>query len=381
MRICFITEYFPKSSEIEIKGGVEVTAFNEAFYLSKNNEITVLTSYEDGMEKETNIGNIKVIACGKKRNYAQKGSFKNRLSFMKAAHDVGKKLDFDIVVGYNFITHVGAWKLSQKLNIPCVARYHDVWIGEWRKNIGILGLFGEVLERYFLSRDVDLILAVSNFTANNLKNYFPEEKIAVVHNIVEFDEVKSEKFKDTTISCVSRLVEYKKIEDLILAMDILVNETEDNNHVYKNLQCKIVGTGPMEKKLKNMAKEKNLENNVTFYGFIEKHEDVLKIINSSYIFCLPSKVEGFGIVIVEALGCKVPFVASNIPPVMEASGEKGGLFFQVENHEDLAEKIKTLLEDNSLYEKLKEEGKEQYNKYQGKYMAKKIESYYSSLLS
>jgi phosphatidyl-myo-inositol dimannoside synthase len=378
MKICFITEYFPKSDELEVKGGAEAAAFNEAYYLSENNEITVLTSYEDGMEKEANIGNINIIACGKKRSYTQKGSFKNRLLFMKAAYDVGKKLDFDIVVGYNFITYIVAWKLSQKLKTPCVARYHDVWIGEWVKNIGIFGLFGEVLERYFLSRDVDLLLAVSNFTANNLKKYFPEDKIAVVHNIVEFDKVESEKFKERTISCVSRLVEYKRVEDLILAMDILINHTENNEFI--NLQCKIVGTGPTKEKLENLVKEKSLENNITFCGFVEKHEDVLKIINSSYIFCLPSKVEGFGIVIVEALGCEVPFVASNIAPVMEASGEKGGLFFQVEDSKDLANKLKLLLENNELYKKLKNEGKKQYEKYQGIFIAKKLEKHYNALI-
>ena len=387
MKICFVSEYFPRSDELEIKGGAEAAAFNEAYYLSKDNDITVLTSYEEGMEKETNIGNIKVIACGKKRSYTQKGSFKNRLLFMKAAYGAGKKLDFDIIVGYNFITYIVAWKLSQKLNIPCVARYHDVWIGQWVKNIGIFGIFGEVLERYFLSRDVDLILPVSHFTANNLKKYFPEDKIAVVHNIVEFDKVESEKFEERTISCVSRLVEYKRVEDLILAMDILVNNGKNNNHRdlgknsnHRDLQCKIIGTGPMKEKLETLVKEKNLKNNIKFCGFVEKHEDVLKLINSSHIFCLPSKVEGFGIVIVEALGCEVPFVASNIAPVMEASGEKGGLFFQVENHEDLATKLKLLLENEDLYEKLKNEGINQYKKYQGKYIAKKLENHYISLL-
>lgn len=115
MKICFITEYFPKSENLEIKGGVEAVAFNESYYLSKDNDITVLTSYEEGMEKQKNIGNIKVIACGKKRSYTQKGSFKNRLLFMKAAYNFAKKLDFDIVVGYNFITYIIAWKIAKKL--------------------------------------------------------------------------------------------------------------------------------------------------------------------------------------------------------------------------------------------------------------------------
>lgn len=378
MKICFITEYFPRSENLEIKGGVEAVAFNEAYYLSKDNDITVLTSYEEGMEKEKNIGNIKIIACGKKRSYTQKGSFKNRLLFMKAAYDIAKKLDFDIVVGYNFITYIIAWKLAKKLDIPCVARYHDVWIGEWVKNIGITGLFGEILERYFLSRDIELLIAVSNFTANNLKKHFPEDKIVVVPNIVEFKKIESEKFENRTISCVSRLVEYKRVEDLILAMDILINQ---NDSKYKDLKVKIVGTGPEEERLKDLVKEKNLYNNIIFCGFVEKHEDVLKIINSSHIFCLPSKVEGFGIVIVESLGCGVPFVASNIPPVVETSGKKGGLFFQTENYEDLALKIQAILENPEIYKKLKNECKQQYELYKGIYIAEKLEKCYKFLIS
>lgn len=376
MKICFVTEYFPRSKNLEVKGGAEAAAFNEAYFLSKNHEITVLTSFEEGMERNVGMGNIQVIACGKKRSYTQKGSFKNRISFMKAAYDIGKDLDFDLIVGYNFITYISAWKISQKLKIPCVARYHDVWIGNWIKNIGFFGIAGEILERYFLSRDVDLILAVSNFTAKNLEKYFPKDKIAVVHNIVEFGEVKSEKFHDKTISCVSRLVEYKRVEDLILAMDILVN-----NYSYTDLKCKIVGTGPMKPSLENLVNNKNLKGNVQFCGFVEKHEDVLKVINSSYIFCLPSEVEGFGIVIVEALGCEVPFVASNIPPIMEASGKKGGIFFDVGDYKDLASKIKLLLDNEELYQELKKEGKKQYNNYQGEYIAKKLENHYISLVN
>ncbi|MDR0900807.1 MAG: glycosyltransferase family 4 protein [Methanobrevibacter sp.] len=369
MKICFVSEYFPFSSNLELKGGAEIAAYKEAFYLSKNHEITVLTSYLEGMEKKTKIGNINVIACGKMRNYSQKGSFYHRLSFMKSAQDTGKKLDFDIVIGYNFITYISAWKISQKLNIPCVLRYLDVWIGEWVKNIGISGLIGEIMERYILSRNVDLIVPISQATADKLKNYGVKSKIETIPVIVEFDKVNSVKYEDTTISCVSRLVEYKRIEDLILAMNILVRHFPD-------LKCKIVGTGPMKDKLLKLIEEKNLENNISLCGFVEKHEDVLKVINSSHIFCLPSEVEGFGIVVVEALGCEVPFVASNIPPIMEASGEKGGLFFNVRNFKDLYLKIKSLLEDKELYDKLKNQGKEQYNKYQGEYIAKKLENLY-----
>ena len=74
MNICIVTEYFPHSKDLDIKGGVEVCAFNEAQQLSKYNNVTVLTSNEDNDNDDFYIDDIHVICCGKKRGYVQKGS-------------------------------------------------------------------------------------------------------------------------------------------------------------------------------------------------------------------------------------------------------------------------------------------------------------------
>ena len=95
---------------------------------------------------------------------------------------------------------------------------------------------------------------------------------------------------------------------------------------------------------------------IEFLGFVEKHEDVMKVVNSSKIFCLPSVVEGFGIVIIEALSLKTPFVAAEIPPVVEASGRKGGLFYEPKNYKQLAKSLLKLLTDDKLYSQLQKEG-------------------------
>ncbi len=373
MKICIITEYFPYSLDFEIKGGVEACAFNESNALSNNHEIIVLTSKEENMPDNYKINDINVFCCGNERSYVQGGSFLNRLSFMKSAINIGKTFNPDIIIGYNFITYPVAWKIAKKIKKPVIARYHDVWIGSWVKNMGITGLFGELLERYVLSRNWDMIIPVSDYTKNNLKKYFSEDKIHTVPNIVDFKQVTSEKYPETTISCVARLVEYKKVDDLIRAIKIL----KENNH---NVKCKIVGSGPLEKKLKSLTKNLDLEDYVEFLGFVEKHDDVLKVINSSQIFCLPSIVEGFGIVVIEAMSCKVPFVAAKIPPVMEASNQKGGLFFEPENSEDLADKIIYLLNNSETYKKLQTEGWEQSQKYSSEYIGIQLEELFKKVM-
>ena len=193
---------------------------------------------------------------------------------MKDAYAVGCNLkDMDLIIGYNFITYPVAWKISQKLDIPIVARYHDVWIGRWIDTMGVSGIFGEVLERYFLKQDIDLILPVSDYTKNNLLPYFPGERIKTVHNIVDFPSVTSKPYTNPTIACVARLVEYKRVEDLI-----------------------------------------------------------------------------------KALSLKTPIVAAEITPVVEASGRKGGLFYEPKNYKQLAKSLLKLLTDDKLYSQLQKEG-------------------------
>lgn len=372
MNIAIITEYFPQSEDLEIKGGVEVCAFNEAVELSKYNNVTVITSNESGKD-DFYIGDIHVICCGNKRDYTQKGSFITRLKFMKQAYNVACSLKgIDIIIGYNFITYPVALKASKKHNIPVVARYHDVWIGRWTKMMGLPGLFGEAMERYFLSQDIDLILPVSDYTNENLQKYTNPKNIKTVHNIVDFPNVKSMKYDKPTISCVARLVDYKRVKDLIKAVTTVKKTIPD-------IQCKIIGTGPEKENLLKLTHELNLDDNIEFLGFVEKHDDVMKVINSSDVFVLPSVVEGFGIVIIEAISLKTPFIAAEIPPVVEASGRKGGLFYEPKNHKQLAERLIEILTNQELYIKLQKEGYEQSKNYSKQAIGAKLNKYINQL--
>lgn len=374
MNICIVTEYFPHSESLDIKGGVEVCCFNEALELSKYHNVTVLTSKE-GESDEFYIRDVHVLCCGEDRSYVQKGSFTSRLKFMRDAlgkHEILE--DIDLVIGYNFITYPVAYRLAKKLNSKVALRYHDVWIGEWTKNMGITGLFGEVLERYIFRKDIDLYVAVSDYTRNNLNRYVDNSRTITVHNIVDFPSVESEPYTKPTISCVARLVEYKRVNDLIKAVDIIKKEIPD-------IQCKIIGTGPEEEKLKELTKRLNLEENVEFLGFVEEHDDVMKVVNSSDIFCLPSIVEGFGIVIIEAQSLETPFVAARIPPVVESSGEKGGLFYEPKNHEELASQILRILNDKDLFKRLQIEGLKNKDNYTKEVIGDKLNKAYEKLFS
>jgi len=149
---------------------------------------------------------------------------------------------------------------------------------------------------------------------------------------------------------------------------------------FPDLQCKIIGTGPEDWKLKQLTLRLGINELVTFSGFVNDRADVLRMIRSSHVLCLPSTLEGFGMVVTEAMACGVPFVAANIPPILEASNQKGGLFFQCRDVEDLAGKIRMILKDDRLQNRLIHEGLERVKDLKWIDLSKKVETIYEKTI-
>jgi len=373
MRIVIATEFFPKSEKVEIRGGVEARAFHVAKQLAKTHDVTILTTREHGTEKKDEFLGIEVLRFGKERKYSQKGSLVERLSFITEGGKI--KREFDIVDGYNFISYPLAWEIAKRNKVPAIATYHEVWVGRWVKNIGVGGVLGELLERYVLSRDWDKFIAVSRFTEDKLRRAGVRgRKIEVIPNGIEIKEylkTKVKKFPLPTICCISRLVEYKHVNDLLNALAIVKEEIPE-------IRCKIIGSGPEEKRLKSLAIRLNLEKNVEFMGFIEEHREVIKVLKASHIFCLPSVTEGFGLVLLEAMASQVPYVASEIEPLVEVTDRKGGLFFKPLDCKDLADKLLQMLKERKMQKKCIKEGLQQVQNYEWKSIVKRIEEVYKS---
>lgn len=379
MKILLVTEYFPRSDKCEVRGGVEARCFYIAKELAKINEVTILTSWESETKKEDYFSGIKVIRCGKQRNYSQSGSIFARISFAINAYLVGRFIKADVVEGYNFLSYLSAYYIARKTNAKSIATYHDVWLGSWIKNVGfITGIFGELYERLNLSRKWDCFIANSYFTKENLvKIGINKDKINVVYNGVDlenYSKINSIKDNSLTICCIARLVSYKKIDDLIKALNIVKKKFPD-------IKCNIIGTGPEENNLKDLSKHLGLEKNVKFLGTIDDHEDVIRSIKRSYLFCLPSIVEGFGMVVVESMAVNVPYVCSDIKPIKEVTDNgKGGLLFSAGNYNDLADKIIRLISDKKLYVLKKKEAALFVKRYDWKLIVKQLQQIYQNLV-
>ncbi|OVE78894.1 hypothetical protein BVY01_04220 [bacterium I07] len=93
----------------------------------------------------------------------------------------------------------------------------------------------------------------------------------------------------------------------------------------------IVGTGPLENPLKQMAV--NCRGNVIFSGYLDHVDDIMKSID---VLVLPSIWEGFGIVLIEAMAAMKPVITttvSNMPEII--THEQEGLLVEPHSPESL----------------------------------------------
>ncbi len=154
---------------------------------------------------------------------------------------------------------------------------------------------------------------------------------------------------EKVIITVSRLVEKNAVDDLISAFAKLQTA---------NYKLLILGSGPLEKSLKLQVTSLKLQDKVLFLGNIP-NDEVPKYLAIADVFVRPSLSEGLGIVFLEAMATRVPIIGTPVGGITDflEDGETG-LFCEVKNPKSIAEKIKILLENNELREKIVKNAKE-----------------------
>lgn len=154
-------------------------------------------------------------------------------------------------------------------------------------------------------------------------------------------ESKLDRSKTLQLIQISRLLIKQKGQDILIqAIDNLVKRRNR-----RNLHVTFIGEGEDRVMLEKMVAESNLSAYITFVG--QKSQEWLHQHLADFD-CLvqPSRFEGFGLTVAEAMAAKVPVLVSNIEGPMEViGGGRYGMSFKTENAEDLADKIEKIMID------------------------------------
>ncbi len=149
-----------------------------------------------------------------------------------------------------------------------------------------------------------------------------------------------------------------------------------------NWTLDIIGDGNLKKYYQNIASELNIEKKVKFRGRISQ-ENLVRHYQSADILILPSinSHEAFGLVLIEALACGLPVIASDLPGVRGVFNDKNeGLLVKTANILDLQEKINYLIKNENLRQEMSIKARQlALKKYDQNIIADKILDEFSNL--
>jgi glycosyltransferase involved in cell wall biosynthesis len=155
---------------------------------------------------------------------------------------------------------------------------------------------------------------------------------------------------------VGRLVEVKGLPVLLKAMPkLLANKP--------NIRLSIAGAGPLEEALRGLTLQLNISDKVDFLGMVPQRQLPVLYQRATlaifpFIVTRSGIQEGFGLVVVEAMGCECPVIVGDLPAIHDTViHEKNGLLVPSGNAEILANAILRALDDLDLRCRLAREGR------------------------
>lgn len=203
-----------------------------------------------------------------------------------------------------------------------------------------------------LAPRIDHAVAVSKGIAEELGGTgFPPEKVSVIFNAVIGDDFADRANvpvhhpwlvnKDRPVFVTAgRLVEMKDQRTLLRAFAIHLRQRPS--------RLMLLGVGPMLEELKALAQALGIAEHVAFEGFVR---NPLPYMRAADGFVLSSRSEGFGNVLVEAMGCGTPVISTNCPhgPGDILAAGKYGILVPPRDPEKLAPAFNRILDERARW--------------------------------
>jgi glycosyltransferase involved in cell wall biosynthesis len=190
--------------------------------------------------------------------------------------------------------------------------------------------------------------------ADAMKTYqVSEDKVSLIWNGFSSDyfkilpdatkEAVSNEFglpisKKPLVSFVGKFTQFKGIDVLLKAAAIYEKQLPE-------VQTVLVGHGELWDEMHSLQKELGLTG-VHFIGH-QPQDKVARIYNAADISIVPSRVEPFGLVAVEALACGTPVIATNAGGLPDFINEDVGRLVPVDDPDNLAQAIIGEIESNT----------------------------------
>ena len=211
------------------------------------------------------------------------------------------------------------------------------------------------------------------------------DKVVRVYNGIELDRYDRDLYSGNgvrenlnisqsvpLIGVISRLVCEKGLEFLVQAAPIVLDYVPDAKFL-------VVGEGPLEMELRNLAGRLELSERVLFTGF---RSDIPEVLSALDVLVLPSLREGLPMILLEGMAMARPIVATNIEGISEVVEHgKTGILVPPEDSQALAKGIISLLRDKDRAQQIGQAARKRVEeRFSVQTMVRETEAVYESVV-
>jgi glycosyltransferase involved in cell wall biosynthesis len=363
MKIAIIINLFPP----KWLHGVEIATYLMAEQLAKRGHVVhVITSLDEGLPEEScekgfYIHRIRLI----------KTPIFATLFFWSAIIGTIRKIDPDLVHAQTLVTGVPAMISKKILKIPYVV---------WGQGSDVYFRKGFIK---FTSKTVIKNANTAIALTENMKGVMQEiydREITVLTNGIDLEDYNDvtifpdRKTGTKNILYVGRFNPVKGVQYLITSMKKIHDEMPDARLI-------LVGDGKERERLAALSIQLGIQKYVQFIGLVP-HEKIKTYMQQADVFVLPSLSEGFPNVILEAMACGLPIVASRVGGIPDIiTNSTHGYLVEVKDTNDIANKILLLLSDEPLRKKISDNNRHFVKKYTWENVISELEKIYELSIS
>jgi len=386
-RVCFINPHghvkFPAPLGSTDTGGQTIYEFQLAKTLGKRGiKVDIITrQFENQPTEEEVFENVHIvrIPCGGTDFIRKEKMFELMPEFVDNFVDYIRKKNkkYNIIHTHYWDAGYAGILLKKILKVPHVHSPHS--LGKLKKiEMAVEDLPVSKLkpayryhvriaieQRIYNQADVVVVLCETN-RIQLLQHYIVDfEKIKIIFpgieteffNLKATERDKKIHLKQNSILTMCRLVPTKGIDRVIDALNIIKRKIDFHLYVGGGSDTDTISGEEQENvlRIKEMIKRYNIQDRVTFLGYIDHDRVLPAYYRKADLFILPSRFEPFGLTTLEAMAC------GTLPIVSHTAGSKeiiidglNGFIVNTHDRKELANTILKILADNKLRKKVSE---------------------------
>lgn len=330
--VCILAPRSPGSKDKETMAGLQVIRF--AYFIRRWENLA------------THSGGILNRLRSNPFNYLLVPFF--LLGQLRALISLLRAESFDLIhahwlIPQGVIASLGLILSRRRIPLICTSHGGDLY--------ALSGFVFQFLKRWTINKSRALTVVSQAMRQNFIACGVDHEKVSVISMGVDLKNlfvpgIEAGRSNDE-ILFVGRLVEVKGVDVLLKAMSKVLQKRPD-------IHLTIAGDGPLERRLKELAESLGIVDRIDFFGMVPQ-ASLPNLYRRAALSVFPfvktrsGVQEGFGLVVLEAMGCKCPVIAGDLPAIHDSIvHEKSGLLVDPGNAEALAGTVLRALHDKDL---------------------------------